>query len=416
MPHDRSSGFTPLPRLVGGLLAGAMLLTATGCVWNNPTGMGRPYSGKSAFMFEEPLEIAGPIHELSPRPDAEVGDVQFSERTRYVVWADRARNMLMGAEIGGSPRELAPIRGRWLIDWTANGQKFMLTDLSPAALDGRGTAPYLATIYSLDGSAPVVIGETKEHYAEVLPDGSGLSLTRLQNESSGNGGMMPGPDLQNRDPRRLMIRLPGQAETEEAVLNGPGVGLWSPDAQHYAHLEHRNGDPINGLDLKVYSRDTRTSVLRYHIESDNLRKVKDGLSWGAENTLWFTQACQVQASASIAVSSIPIDGRAVTLAIVPLSLEAGETIGAVKLSPDKTRLSIETSKVVTLTDEDGGSATGPKSSGILVASLKTGKVRRLTTRGRVVSWLPSGNDLVAATSFDTNTRYYRIDIPSPEEL
>lgn len=416
MPHDRSSGSAPFPRLVGGLLAGAMLLTAAGCVWNHPTGMGRPYSAKSAFMFEEPLDIAGPIHDVSPRPDAEVGDVQFSERTRYVVWADRARKTLMGAEVGGSPRELAPIRGRWLIDWTADGQKFMLTDLSPAALDGRGTAPYLVTIYSLDGSAPVVIGEMADPRGEVLPDGSGLSLTRLKNEPSSTGGIMPGPDLHNREPRRLMLRLPGQAETEEAVLNGPGLGIWSPDAQHYAYLEHRDGDPVNGLDLKVYSRATKTSALRYHIESDNLRKVKDGLSWGAENTLWFTQACQVQASASIAVSSIPIDGRAVTLAIVPLSLEAGETIGDVKLSPDKTRISIETSKVVTLTEEGGGSATGPKSAGILVASLKTGNVRRLTTRGRVVSWLPGGNDLVAATSFDSNTRYYRIDIPSPEEL
>ncbi|MOA66559.1 hypothetical protein D3C78_1933630 [compost metagenome] len=51
-----------------------------------------------------------------------------------------------------------------------------------------------------------------------------------------------------------------------------------------------------------------------------------------------------------------------------------------------------------------------------MASLKTGKTRRLTPRGRFVSWLPGGNDLIVITSHDRKMRYYRIDVPHAEEF
>ncbi|MNR75351.1 hypothetical protein D3C72_59810 [compost metagenome] len=415
MPHDCSSGTAPLRHRLGGLIAVGTLLMATGCVWVDHTPFGgRPGELKTAFGHEDPLEITSSVHEVEPRLDGNLRVPRFSERSRVFVWEDPVRNTIMGAEIGGSAKEFAPSRGSWQIDWTADGRKFLLTDLISAPQQGPTTTPYRATLYSLNGDAPVVIGEMSDSRGAIMPDGSGLTYTRLVNEPK-SGSMMPAPDVHNRDPKRLMIRLPSQAETEEAVLNGPGLGFWSHDAQHYAYLEHRDGNPINGLDLRVYDRQTKTSALRYHIESDDLQKVMNGLSWSADNTLWFAQACQVQASASIAVSSIPVDGKAVTLSVVPISLEEGETISSLRLSPDQTRVSFETQKVVTLTDGTG-KVTGPRSSGLVVASLKTGKTRRLTPRGQFLSWLPGGDELIAKTGYGPDPRYYRIAVPRAEEI
>lgn len=414
MPDDRTSNTVLLRRLAGGLLAGGLLLATAGCVWVNPTPTRGHGSLKLEYLHEEPLEIGGPVHELTPPLAAGVESPRFSDRSRFYVWSDSTKGMLMGAEISGAVKELAPYQGRWDIDWTADGKKFLVTDLAAPPQQGPAAIPYRTILYSPDGEAPVSLGEMSDPRALVLPDGSGLTYTRLVNEPEPST-MMPGPDLRNRNPKRLMTRLPQQAEQEETVLAGPGVGYWSHDAQHYAYLAHRDGDPVNGLDLRVYDRQSKTSALRYHIESDDLGRVMNGLSWSADNTVWLAQACQVQASASIAVTAIPIDGKAVTLSIVPVSLEEGETIESVRLSPDQSKVSFETSKTVTLTDGQG-SVTGPRSTGIVVGYLETGKTRRLTSRGRVVTWLPGGDDLVAMTGYGPEPWYYRIDIPAAEEI
>jgi hypothetical protein len=399
------------------LISGGLLLAVTGCHFGLPFMDRKDPSLIGGEPFpEEPLESGGGVHALETPTGAAAEWLRFSPHSRFYAWGDSAKGTIMGTEIGGSTRELAPFQGRWLIDWSADGQKFLVKDLAAPPQQGIPEGPYRGTLYTLAGGPPVSFGTLSDPSETLLPDGSGLSTTRrVESAQPAPGPVMasPSPNL-SQGPKRLTLRMLGQPEREEALLATPGVGYWSHDAQHHAYLAYREGDPLNGLELRVHHRQSKTSTLLYHIESDNLQKVMESLSWSTDQQLWYVATCQKAASASIAVSTIPLDGRGVNVTSVPLSLEEGESIDSLHLAPDQTRIAVVTSRVVTLSDQHGR-MTGPRSTGISVVSLKTGKMRRLTPRGRVVNWLPGGNDLVASTG-QLSPRYYRIDVPRAEEL
>lgn len=359
------------------------------------------------LMLEPPLELGGSIHALRPDPESAL-ELTVAPGRRAFAWLDRSRKKAFTAEVGGSSQALAT--GAWLsLEWSADGERLLVSDRTQESAQGKPV--WNSTLFSLDGRSPVDMGWASQYeVVRLLPDASGLVLGQVSQIGMPISAL-PGTELS--------VKLPGGEPQHLARLNGPSHGVWSPDARHYAYLEYRDGEPIKGFDLRVLDRQSQNSALLYHIESDDLPKVMANLSWGPDQKVFLTASCQSGASASIAVIGVPISGQGATLKILPVSLNEEEKLASITLSPDKTMLSYETSKTITVTlptEQGTARASGPRSQGVYVASLATGRIEKITPGGRLIGWLPGNREVVCATGESENTKYYRIEVGNLQEV
>lgn len=410
----------PLRALVSVLLIG---LFATGCSpadFFAAVGRVTPSSMPGAFIgggsrpgqiAEAPLELTGGIHALSPDPGLiHPAGTFFSSYSRTFVWIANSGDALMAAELGGQARELAPYNrslSPWLRpSWTSDGTAVMMAQYATRPHGGDATGiPLRGFLVSLrDGTSTVLGDVAPDGIGEVLPDGSGISSNRPVDQA-----FMP-PDVLNNVARNLYVQSPGQDTRLELAMGGPGFGTWTPDGKAYAYFEYPNHDPNQGMDLKLYDRRTSTSRTVYHLASNPFLYGPPDYQWDGARRLAFSTRQQPNMS-ELTIHLINVDDGQVQVRHDTLPLGEGEFAIGGQFSPDLTQFAYEVTGTVGY-QKGGASGTYHEPRGLRIMSLADGTVRSVSPRGRLVSWLPGGKDLIAATGREDETRFYRIDVPS----
>ncbi len=369
--------------------------------------------GGAPVAPEDPLEATAAVKDLQPAPPAPES-VRFWNGSRYYTWVDASGDRVMIAEIGGAARLLTPYNRSSSFDprWTADGSKLLIIDY--AKRPSGGTMPasgYRARIFPLAGGEPLLVGEgdIPPPYG-VLPDGSGITRAQGTGLGSPSSPFTPTPSpVTAAAIWRLFLRLPGEPEKVVAELPNTREGIWSWDAQEYAYVGFRDGDPLKGMDLSKWDRRTGETKTLYHLETDYFWPAQeDNFRWAVERRICFAQRVAFGATASITVASIPADGSPAEITFFPVPLSSGETLGPLLMSPDGRSVAFTKERTVQIKGPDW-SAGVQQSQGIEVATWESGKIRKLTTRGRPIAWFPDSRQLVASTGSGGSRRFYVID-------
>lgn len=378
-----------------------------------------PGSTPMPEVVEEPLAPGGAIAPLQPAPPmlaSEAERVYFGNGSPFFVWRDEPGESLMVGEVGGAIRRLGPWNhGPWGPRFADGGRHLLVEDFVSRPSDGEvtGVARRLL-IYPLAGGDPIVAAElaagTAESPYDPLPDGSGL--TRLADLASG------GPPVAYRPTPNpaaapaaveLVTRLPGKADEAIASLTATRHGAWSLDSRVHASVGYRNADPLQGMDIVILDRETKSSRLLYHLETDYFSPAEEGnFRWTPDGRVAFAIRFQHGASASVAVTAIPARGGAAEISLFPLRLQKDEFLGTVLMSPDAGAVAFTVMRTVWMTVAGWGLGM-PMSQGVHVGDTLNGRVRKLTDRGRPLAWLPDGRHLICATGRGRHARYYLVD-------
>ena len=365
---------------------------------------------------ETPLTLGGAIRPLEPAPPLlanEADAVAFGNGSAFYVWLDFSGDNFLGGQVGGDIRRLgAWNRGSFGPRFADGGGHLLLKELARRPAGGLMSGiPLRYVIYPLGGGQPVVAADlAADAYYEPLPDGSGL--TRLAVTDAGGPPAMyyPTPSPVSAPAKsNLVTRAPGGQDVVEADMPATRHGVWSLDSRHYASVGFRNADPLQGMDIRLLERGTGTSRLLYHLETDYFWPAQEGnFRWTPDLRVAFAQKLQYGASASVAVTAIPADGRPAEISLFPLRLASGESPGVPLMSGDARRVAFSVNKSVVVTG-DGWSGSVPASQGVWICTTDDGQVRRVTTGGRPVAWLPDGKTLICATGRGRTVRYYLVD-------
>lgn len=346
---------------------------------------------------EEPLPSSESVIHLETPFQPQ--NLYLSPRSRYGLWSSSGGKVDWASELERIP---LPASLGLPMDWSQDGSKILFAHYQPDGLTDWQIVPL--------GDGPTIpVGPTKNAFGcKMLPDASGISFFTLLDERD----PLAAPSM--AVPKRLYTKAPGQAACEEIEVGAPGDGVWSPDAQRFAYLETRNRDSLQGLDLKLYDRQSRTVFLLHHIESDKIALITKNLSWDEEDSLVFTLLFQDGPSSSISITRLFTDGRPAVVTSLPLPLEAGAQFNQVLLSPDRRFVAYD---VLKPTAHRSGSLSGTvlRSQGIYLAALSDGSKKQLAPRGTLLAWRPDSKEIVCSTGYPRESCYYRIVVGSEDK-
>lgn len=397
-----------LATLVGGCSPAGFFATI-GRATPSPLG-GAFIGGRMGQEVEPPLETGGGIHAVSPDPHLlHPANMYFSSHSRTFLWLSDSGDTLMAAELDGQARELAPYNRSGYMAlpplWSADGRSVIIRQYPTRPRGGYAEGlPLQAFRIGLQDGASSVIGTiAPDWYLDAIPDGSGIWTTRPIEASQ-----RP-PDVMNNEQRNLYVQLPGQAATVELAMGGPGFGSWSPDGQAFAYFEYPNQDPRQGMDLRLYDRQSKASRTVHHLDSNPFTYGPPNFQWSGRRLAFSVQAPPDWKS--LTVHSVNVDDGQSQVRTFTLPLGANDVLNKLVFSPDLEQVAYEVSETVAY---QSGKASGTRheSRGIRVFSLSDSQVVSLSPRGRIVCWLPGGQDLIATTGREDDTRFYRIDVPA----
>ena len=376
-----------------------------------------PLEGKSGkgdwmreAMFEEPLALEKGTYALMPAPPArDMLPITFSASSRHFVWIGDDDTLQL-AEIDGTSRHLATLNERYAaLSWSRDGRKLLVHDKIRKHQYGvKEEIPFRATLYPLGEGEPVRLDdETPYPYYQLLPDGSGVYSYR-QADGGLNFNTPEGTTLW------LFVKPFGLPEVREFEVSPRNRGLWSADSRHYAHFVHPNNDPLKGVDLRVYDRQTKSVETLIHVESDDDIGLSETLAWTEDDRLFFAFPYESEAEPSLVVTAVPLHEPTAKISVFPLALEAGDHVRRVRLSPDCAFVAFEVTRRTVYSTEHASGAV-EKSQGVFVASIADGRVHCVAPRGTLVSWLPGSRELIVAAGYGVDKRYYRVDVQEAKE-
>lgn len=363
----------------------------------------------ASLSNEDPLELTGTVHALSPDPQLlHPASTFFSSNSRTFLWIDDSGDRLMAAELGGQPRVLAPYNRAGYSPirptWTSDGKAVMVAQYAMRPHGGNVSGiPFQGFLISMaDGQATVLGNIDPNYYVELIPDGSGMWNNRPVQSTS---GPMP-PDVLNNVERQVYVARPGQDWTLELGIGGPGFGTLAPDGKAYAYFEYPNHDPNQGMDLKLYDFQAKSIRTVYHMGSNPFVYGPPNFQWDGRRLAFSTR--QPPRMQDIVVTIVNVDDGQSQVRPYTLPLTEQESAGTLQFSPDLTKLSYDVTETATYRSGNA-SGTYPAPRGIRVMSLADSNVQTLTPQGRVVCWLPGSQDLIASTGQDDSVRFYRVD-------
>lgn len=361
-------------------------------------------------MFEEPLELGKGTYALMPAPPGgEVLPLFFSAASRHMAWIGSDDTLRLAA-IDGTSRLVAtlndPLRalgfssdGRWLLvqDRVRKGQSGVLDAI-----------PYRVIRYPLEEGEPVVLEEgVPAPYYSFLPDGSGVYSLRQADGAYDPASPSAGTPW-------LFVKPFGQPEVREVEFTRRAKGLWSPTSRHYAYFAYPNNDPLMGVDLRVYDRQTKAVETLIHVESDDDYGLSETLAWQGEERVSFAFPVESEAETSLVVTAVPLHEPTAKISVFPLAFEKGDKVRGVRLSPDGEFAAFQVVRRTTYSDGFIG-AEVDRSQGVFVATIADGRVHRVAPWGSFVSWLPGSREVVVAVGYGEDKRYYRIDVQEAKE-
>jgi hypothetical protein len=362
-------------------------------------------------MYEDPLKLGGGIHTLAPAPPAsESLPITFSAFSRHYAWVGDD-DALRVAEIGGASRVLTALNTRnAVLGWSRDGAKLLVRDKIRKHQEGVAeTIPFRSTLYPLSGGEAVALDDqTTDPYYSILPDGSGVYSFRQAD------GTPNSPALPEDSPLWLFVKPIGLPETREFETGSYAMGVWSTDSQRYAYFVHPDNDPLKGVDLRVYDRQTKSVETLFHVESDDLFGLSKTLAWDANERVLFSFVDGTDTDTSLVVTAIPILEPTAKISVLPITLAAGERVNQLRFSPDGESIGYEVLRNTSFTSENGSGTIG-RSQGVFVAQINDGQARKVAPRGTFVSWLPGSHEVIVATGYGLEKRYYRIDVQETEE-